>query len=259
MTKIDSLVRLAAEVSMSELSSRSREAKTAAADRSGPPSFLERPATLAEGAYETISANLMEAGYVPGEKLATRNLAAQLGVSLTPAREAVLRLVREGALELLNARTTIVPTLSAERFREIYCIRRSLEPTVARMAADRLTAADVKALERSLERMTNQYRRGDYRLAFRSDGEFHFRIYEAAEMPLVVSFIRAAWLRIGPTFRLLYPAFANPDDAVRIHAKAISAIKARDASGLAAAIEEDLLRGENLLRRLLSDRGVFAS
>jgi len=160
---------------MSDLSSRSRQATTvAAADPSGPPRFLERPGILAEGAYEIISANLMEAGYVPGEKLATRNLAAQLGVSLTPAREAVLRLVREGALELFNARTTIVPTLSAERFREIYCIRHSLEPTVARMAVDRLTAVDVKALERSLERMTSHYHRGDYRLAFRSDGEFFF-------------------------------------------------------------------------------------
>ena len=238
---------------MPEISSRPREARPErAANRSGSPRLLERPATLAEGAYEIIAANLMEGGYVPGEKLATRNLAAQLGVSLTPAREAVLRLVREGALELLNARTTVVPTLSPQRFKEIYCIRHSLEPTVAKMAADRLTADDVKALERSLERMTACYHRGDYRLAFRSDGEFHFRIYEAADMPLVVSFIRAAWLRVGPTFRLLYPTMANPEDAIRIHAEAIGAVRARDAAGLAAAIERDLLRGEGLLRSLLS-------
>jgi DNA-binding GntR family transcriptional regulator len=236
---------------MSQLSSRSREARTALAARSQASRLLERPATLAESAYESIAASLMEAGYVPGEKLATRTLAAQLGVSLTPAREAVLRLVREGALELLNARTTVVPTLSHERFREIYCIRNSLEPTVAKIAADRLTSDDVKALERSLERMTAGYRRGDYRLAFRSDGEFHFRIYEAAGMPLVVSFIRAAWLRVGPTFRLLYPSLADPEDAIRIHAEAIAAVKARDGAGLAAAIERDLLRGEGLLRRLL--------
>jgi DNA-binding GntR family transcriptional regulator len=100
--------------------------------------------------------------------------------------------------------------------------------------------------------MTASYRRGDYRLAFRSDGEFHFRIYEAADMPLVVSFIRAARLRVGPTFRLLYPTIADPEDAIRIHGEAIAAIKARDAEGLAAAIERDLLRGEGLLRRLLS-------
>jgi DNA-binding GntR family transcriptional regulator len=244
---------------MTDLSSRPREVRTPAVSRPRRSRALERPATLAESAYETIASSIMEAGYVPGEKLATRTLAAQLGVSLTPAREAVLRLVREGALELLNARTTIVPTLSHERFREIYCIRHSLEPTVAKAAADLLTGEDVKALERSLERMTAAYRRGDYRLAFRSDGEFHFRIYEAAGMPLVVSFIRAAWLRIGPTFRLLYPDLADPDDAIRIHEEAIAAVKRKDAAKLSAAIERDLLRGEKLLRRLLAAKDTRVS
>jgi DNA-binding GntR family transcriptional regulator len=237
---------------MSDLLSRPREARTPPAARSRPARLLERPATLAEGAYESIAASLMEGGYVPGEKLATRTLAAQLGVSLTPAREAVLRLVREGALELFNARTTVVPMLSHARFQEIYCIRHSLEPNVAKAAAERLTSDDVKALERSLERMTAGYRRSDYRMAFRCDGEFHFRIYEAAGMPLVVSFIRAAWLRVGPTFRLLYPSLANPDDTIRIHAEAIAAVKAKDGTALASAIERDLLRGEALLRRLLA-------
>ena len=239
---------------MSELSSRSRDTKPKpAAGHRRQSGMLARPATLAESAYESIAASLMEGGHVPGDKLATRNLAAQLGVSLTPAREAVLRLVSEGALELQNARTIVVPTLSPQRFREIYCIRHSLEPMLAKIAADRLTPDDIRALERSLERMTTSYRRGDYRQAFRADGEFHFRIYEAANMPLVVSFIRAAWLRVGPTFRLLYPTLANPEDAIRIHADAIAALKAQDAGGLSAAIERDLLRGEGLLRRLLAD------
>jgi DNA-binding GntR family transcriptional regulator len=239
--------------------SRSREVRAPRAARPQAPPLLERPATLAESAYERIAATLMEGGYVPGEKLATRTLAAQLGVSLTPAREAVLRLVREGALELLNARTTVVPALSPERFREIYCIRHSLEPTVARMAAEQLSGDDVKALERSLERMSAGYRRGDYRLAFHSDGEFHFRIYEAAGMPLVVSYIRAAWLRVGPTFRLLYPGIADPEETIRIHEEAIAAAKAKDSAGLAKAIQRDLVRGERLLRRVVSSSGELSS
>ena len=214
--------------------------------------ILERPATLAEAAYERLAASLMEGGYVPGDRLATRTLAAQFGVSLTPAREAVLRLVSEGALELQNARTIVVPTLSVQQFKEVYCVRHALEPTVAKIAADQLTDEDTKALERSLERMTGHYARGDYRQAFRSNREFHFRIYAAAGMPLVLSFIQAAWLRVGPTFRLLYPTLAVPEDALRIHAEAISAVKAHDPTGLSVAIEKDLLRGEALLSRLIS-------
>jgi len=162
-------------------------------------------------------------------------------------------LVSEGALELRNPRTIVVPTLSAQQFKEIYCIRHALEPTAAKLAARHLTDEDTKALERSLERMTAHYSRGDYRQAFRSNREFHFRIYAAAGMPLVLAFIQAAWLRVGPTFRLLYPTLAVPEDALRIHAEAISAVKARDPVGLSVAIENDLLRGEALLNRLISN------
>jgi DNA-binding GntR family transcriptional regulator len=231
---------------------KSNKASKQAARRSEfEPEALERPITLAEAAYESVATSLMEGGYVPGDRLVARALAAQLGVSLTPAREAVLRLVSEGALELRNPRTIVVPTLSPQQFKEIYCIRHALEPTAARIAATQLTSEDVKALERLLERMTGHYARGDYRQAFRSNREFLFRIYAAAGMPLVLSFIQAAWLRVGPTFRLLYPTLAVPEDALRIRAEAISAIKAQDPDGLSAAIEKDLRRGEALLSRLI--------
>jgi DNA-binding GntR family transcriptional regulator len=235
-------------------SSGSRQAKSKAIVRraESESKILERPGTLAEAAYERVAASIMEGGYLPGDRLATRTLAAQLGVSLTPAREAVLRLVSEGALELRNPRTIVVPTLSPLQFKEIYCIRHALEPTAAKIAAQHLTDEDTKVLERALERMTGHYARGDYRQAFRSNREFHFRIYAAAGMPLVLSFIQAAWLRVGPTFRLLYPTLAVPEDAIRIHTEAISAVKAQDPVALSAAIEKDLLRGEALLSRLIS-------
>ena len=129
-------------------SPRSRQAKSNGPGRraASEPEVLERPGTLAEAAYERVAASLMEGGYVPGDSLATRTLAGQLGVSLTPAREAVLRLVSEGALELRNPRTIVVPTLSAQQFREIYCIRHALEPMAAKIAAHHLTDEDAKAL-----------------------------------------------------------------------------------------------------------------
>src|SRR5215472_18250466 len=92
---------------------------------------LPRPETLSEAAYERVAISLMDGAYVPGDRVATRGLATDLGVSATPAREAMLRLVNEGALELRNARTIVVPTLTAARLKEIYCVRHALEPMVA--------------------------------------------------------------------------------------------------------------------------------
>jgi DNA-binding GntR family transcriptional regulator len=215
---------------------------------------LPRPETLAEAAYQRVAASLMDGAYVPGDRVATRGLAADLGVSATPAREAMLRLVGEGALELLNARTIVVPTLSAARLREVYCVRYGLEPMVAEYAAALITDDDLRKLERSQERMRAAYARQDYRTVFGENRAFHFGIYTAAAMPLVLTFIQVAWLRIGPTFRLLYPALAVPADAVRVHDAAIAAARAHDGPALAAAIREDLQRGERLLGRVIQDR-----
>jgi DNA-binding GntR family transcriptional regulator len=163
----------------------------------------------------------------------------------------MLRLVSDGALELKNARTMVVPTLSAARLKEIYCVRYALEPMAAEHAAALLTDDDVRKLERSQERMRAGYAREDYRIVFHENREFHFRIYATAAMPLVLSFIQAAWLRIGPTFRLLYPTLAVPADALRIHDAAIAAAGARDGARLGVAIREDLQRGEALLARVI--------
>jgi DNA-binding GntR family transcriptional regulator len=212
---------------------------------------LPRPETLSEAAYERVATSLMDGAYVPGDRVATRGLATDLGVSATPAREAMLRLVSEGALELRNARTIVVPTLSAARLREIYCVRYALEPMTAEHAAQNIDDDDIKRLERVQERMRAAYERQDYPAVFRENREFHFRIYGAAGMPLVSTFIKAAWLRIGPTFRLLYPTLAVPADAIRVHELAIAAARGRDGAKLAAAIKQDLERGEKLLSRVI--------
>jgi len=213
---------------------------------------LVRPETLAEAAYERVAQSLMDGAYIPGDRVASRSVAADLRISATPAREAILRLVGEGALELVNARIVAVPQLTPARLKEIYALRFALEPMAAAEAAEKLTDDDFRRLDRAQERMKGAYDRLDYRTVFSANREFHFCIYAAARMPLALSFIRATWLRIGPTFRLLYPSLAVPADAVRVHEVAIVAARSRDHKGLSGAIRSDLTRGETLLTRVIA-------
>ena len=118
-------------------------------------------------------------------------------------------------------------------------------------AAEKLTDEDLRRLNRAQERMKTAYDRRDYRTVFSTNREFHFCIYTASGMPLALSFMRATWLRIGPTFRLLYPSLAVPADAVRIHEQAIAAARVRDGKALSDAIRNDLARGEALLTRVI--------
>ena len=184
----------------------------------------------------------------------TRDESPRLGpVAATPAREAMLRLVGEGALEMLNARTVVVPQLTAASLQELYFVRYQLEPAVAAKAAALLTEEDIRKIERSQERMRDGYDARDYRIVFRENREFHFRIYAGAKIPIAMAFIRAAWLRMGPTFRLLYPPLSVPADAIRMHNAIIEAARKRDGDGLAEGIRQDLQRGQALLGRVIAE------
>ncbi len=193
----------------------------------------------------------MDGAYSPGDHVVTRKLAADLGVSATPAREAMLRLVQESALEMLNARTVVVPRLTAQRLSELHYLRDALEPLLAEHGARNLKDEDIRRLARSNDRMAAAYDRQDFHAVFRENRDFHFLIYRAAAMPLIVSVVQTVWLRIGPTYRLLYPTLAVPEDALRIHAAAIAAARNRDGAALAAAIRDDLHRGHSLLTKVI--------
>jgi DNA-binding GntR family transcriptional regulator len=216
------------------------------------PDALPRPDTLSGAAYDRVAESLMDGAYVPGDRIGSRSLASDLGISATPAREAMLRLVGEGALEMLNARTVVVPQLTAASLNELYFVRYRLEPATAAQAADLLSEEDVRKLERLQDRMKAAYEARDYRTVFHENREFHFRIYAAAKIPIAVTFIRAAWLRMGPTFRLLYPPLSVPSDAIRIHDAIITAVRKRDGDALGEGIRQDLERGHALLRRVIT-------
>lgn len=105
---------------------------------------LERPQPLADRVYATLR-QYLRAGRVPtGQPLQEAALAAQLGVSRTPVREALARLASEG-LVVAEGRSFTVPTLSDQDIEDIYALRFLLEPEALRLVAAR-TRGDAAAL-----------------------------------------------------------------------------------------------------------------
>jgi DNA-binding GntR family transcriptional regulator len=85
-------------------------------------------------AYRILSHELMIGRYKPGQALSLRPLAARLGTSTMPIREAVSRLIAERALVLLPNRNIIVPRMTRARFIELCRVRQLLEGNVAEIA-----------------------------------------------------------------------------------------------------------------------------
>ena len=104
-------------------------------------SSLSRPvdpnAAAHERLYRTLRSQVMHGELPPGQALTLRGLARTFGVSMTPAREAVRRLVAEGALSLSSSGRVATPELSPERIEELASIRALLEPELAARALPR--------------------------------------------------------------------------------------------------------------------------
>ena len=85
--------------------------------------------------YDSLRDALTAGQFTPGQKLSFRYIAGTLGVSLTPVREAIRRLVAEGALEMRPGRSVRVPLMTQAKILELRDMRLTLEGLAAEKAA----------------------------------------------------------------------------------------------------------------------------
>ena len=208
---------------------------------------MERPDTLTDQAYSQIKRALMSGAFAPGQKITIRKMADALGMSLTPAREALGRLVAERALEFGPNRSVFVPNLDRDKIEELYKIRIALEGMAAEAAMKAIDDDQVEELAQCQLRLVAAMDRQDFKTVMIQNEEFHFTIYRAAGMPMLAQIIESLWLQIGPLLNLLYPDYSRGRKGVQHHMEAIKALKARDAKGLRDAIIADLQDGSRHL------------
>jgi DNA-binding GntR family transcriptional regulator len=212
---------------------------------------VERYDTLADRAYEQLRHALTTGSFHPGQKLTIRKIAAVLGISATPARDAIARLLSERVLESGPNRTVSVPMLDRDKVRQIYLLRTALEGMAAELAAPKFDSAGIEALERTQIALIAAMDRNDYKRVLAENEEFHFGIYRRSEVPLLVEMIGALWLKLGPSLNFLYPSYNHTRKGVSHHLATIRALRAADAAGVRAAIEADLRDGEQELGKAL--------
>jgi DNA-binding GntR family transcriptional regulator len=213
---------------------------------------VQRYDTLADRAYEQLRVALMTGSFHPGQKLTIRKLAAILGVSATPARDAISRLISEKVLESDAKRNVFAPRLDAHRLHELYVLRRALEGPATELGAANFGDEDVKRLEQIQISLIAAMDRRDYQRVLIENERFHFGIYEASGNRMLVEMIQQLWLKLGPTLNFLYPSYNNSRKGVGHHNRLIEALRARDPAEARRAMENDLRDGEAELCNALS-------
>lgn len=162
--------------------------------------------SLSQEAYERIQAMLLRSEIASNAKISEEKLAAELGISRTPVREAIRRLQQEGVLNQRPSSGTYVAAPNRQSLIETYEVRMALEAFAVRKAARRMSSAHVVELKRYCDDMHGAIR------AFRDSGRpvldgpllrdflvadlsFHMLLMKSAGNPYMLKLMAATHVR----------------------------------------------------------------
>ncbi|MGB3408027.1 MAG: GntR family transcriptional regulator [Jannaschia sp.] len=202
--------------------------------------------TAHERLYRSLRTRIMHGELPPGESLTLRGIGRDYGVSMTPVREALRRLVAEGALSLSASGRITTPALSNDRIEELAAVRSLLEPELAARALPRAHLALIDRMEAINRAIAEQIAKHDASGYIRTNLEFHRTLYLRAQAPAMLAIAETVWLQLGPTMRSLYGRL-NRTELPKNHRLIVAALRAGDEPGLRLAVRADVTQGLRLL------------
>jgi DNA-binding GntR family transcriptional regulator len=213
--------------------------------------------TLSDKAYFEIRKALMTGKFASGTPLVIRTLAETYGISATPMRDALQRLVAEKSLEVLSNRTIAVPHLTAERFIEIRRVRAALEGLAGELAVANLGAKEVDRLDALIADMDEDILNNDIRSYLAHNKMFHFHLYSAAKSQLLLQLIENLWTLVGPFLNGLFEASAYLPQANEQHHHIVVAVRRHSPTKVRQAVVQDIeTAADALMGRLRAQVGI---
>ncbi|MBI4763363.1 MAG: GntR family transcriptional regulator [Deltaproteobacteria bacterium] len=204
---------------------------------------------LNDKVYQQIKDAIMSGRFQPGERLPIRQLAEKMGTSITPVREALLRLVSYGALEMKPAHPITTPILDKKGYLENRAIRIVNEGLAVAEAAKKIKIRQLNRLTRINAEMIKAAKEGRFKDSIANNYAFHIEVCKAAEMPALLEIIEILWLKIGPFLNNLQPQDSEniPKTKSNYHRQILQALEAKDSHAAKSAMEMDLIHGGELL------------
>jgi DNA-binding GntR family transcriptional regulator len=194
--------------------------------------------------FERLEDEIVSRVRPPGSRLIEDTIAAELGVSRTPVREALRMLHRAGWLDLHPHAGAYVRQPSLEEVRDVFAMREVLESEAARLAAHRADDSHLRELQKLLERGDRAIARGDARAVVSLNSDFHSTIAGAADNLLLTRFLTEIAKQVQ--WHFVAVAAARRVDSWREHAGIYEAIATRDAD-LAARLSAEHSRATQQL------------
>jgi DNA-binding GntR family transcriptional regulator len=218
------------------------------------PEFATRP-QLAVDVARFVRRRIFQGGYPAGEFLRLDQLAAELGISVTPVREALLTLCAEGLLNQEPRRGFVVLPVTRQDVADVATVQAFVGGELAARAAARVTDEQLAQLVSLQTDLEAAYAGGDGERTVRLNHEFHRAVNVAADSAKLTQFMSSI-TRYAP--ESVFPTVAGwPEQSVADHRRIIDALAARDPEAARAAMADHFTVGVTPLTEHLVERGVI--
>lgn len=192
-------------------------------------------------AYEGLKTMVLTMQLKPGEKIDKHRLEDKLGIGITPIREAIIRLRREGLFNVIAQSGTYVAKIDLDTLSQGRYARMNIERSVTADAVKIISADDITELERLLQMQSLYLRSGDYDKFFQADEDFHELFYKVTDKEFIWHWLRLLNLQFD---RFRYLRLELPglewDKILDQHKEIVARIKAQDAAGAADLVVDHL-------------------
>jgi DNA-binding GntR family transcriptional regulator len=212
------------------------------------------PASLGTAQQHAVDAlrRLIVAGELaPGARVNQEELAARIGVSVGPVREALRVLEQEGQLTYLPRRGYFVTELRLADLEEIYALRQLLEANAARHALPQLDDDARARIRLAARECAEAAAAGDVSAELAANRRFHFAILDAPDQPHALRLIKLLWDSTEAYRALYYNAPEERERSLHAHDRILAAIDATDADELVHELDAHRLRALDVLRGVL--------
>lgn len=210
---------------------------------------------LRDVVFKTLRTAILKGELKPGERLMELQLAAKLGMSRTPIREAIRMLEQEGLAVTIPRKGAEVAQITEKDMEDVLQIRRSLEDLAIRLSCDKISTMELQELRIAMEDFEEKTKSDQVVEIARADVKFHEILYKSSDnskLLLLLNNLREQMYRYRVEYlkdRSMYPCL------IEEHRKMYDALKAKDKEKAAHYVEKHLCNQAEAMKKIIREQG----
>lgn len=187
----------------------------------------------------------------PTQPIDDRLLVRETGGSLTLVQRALEQLAKEGLVEKRRGRWHVTRAATGSTMMEIFEVRTTLEGLCARLAAERITDAEIEDMEQVLRDFERVLHEGDNKALIAVDHKFHAKLYEASGNRFLARALEDMYRLIYRLFFFALDRMGSVRANIEEHHDILAALRARDGRSAERLIQQHILHFQRMVEELL--------